>query len=350
MLISRNLKAFTAASILAVLVTAGALFQQEPVSDKVVLRSPVPDAVASEPTTLASEPPPRVPIANGRQEGHGPAPQNNVLLDRYNAGTQMRELLAHALRNPQDGGHFYASTLLTYCRGVANLTGLLNGTEPSPEVAADPQRLAAAAVVRNRCGEFVESEYSGARDDDLRRTGLASGDPLFKAVAGFRLEDTASRAEAIERILSTKDPVLINDLGPRLAIRRKDERMAVRFDGVDYLPAALRPGLALQCRRARNGVALRGSRGLLRQPVRRGQASDDTDSWQLRRGDATVRGHGGLGEGRQLRAVDQVAFEREAPESAGASAFVSRPDAERPRCRCRISTVELARQGPPKRT
>jgi hypothetical protein len=234
MLISRNLKAFTAASILAVLVTAGALFQQEPVSDKVVLRSPVPDAVASEPTTLASEPPPRVPIANGRQEGHGPAPQNNVLLDRYNAGTQMRELLAHALRNPQDGGHFYASTLLTYCRGVANLTGLLNGTEPSPEVAADPQRLAAAAVVRNRCGEFVESEYSGARDDDLRRTGLASGDPLFKAVAGFRLEDTASRAEAIERILSTKDPVLINDLGPRLAIRRKDERMAVRFDGVDY--------------------------------------------------------------------------------------------------------------------
>ncbi len=168
-----------------------------------------------------------------------PAPEREVaqvdlkpisaqLISRYNEGTSMRSFVDFALQHPEMGGAFYATKVLTQCRGfmASNHPGLKSTTDSN---SLDGNVLASMAnalqKLESRCSEFLPDEVSNRRDREILDEGRTKGDPLVAASDAFikslgvkGAAGVTAKASALEKVLELQDPVLLEDLGLRLAI------------------------------------------------------------------------------------------------------------------------------------
>ena len=168
---------------------------------------------------------------------------SSELLDRYNAGTNMRDFVAYALQHPEIGGYFYANQVLRECHGVRIGTDIGGTSLPTYTLGEDSGRFLkttqAADAIRRRCADFLPDELENNRTSDLWEKGKTI-DPLIKATDRYTRafseslknpESVSMRRTAMEDILKTADPLVVDTLGLRLAIDSEHGKRGYFIDG-----------------------------------------------------------------------------------------------------------------------
>jgi hypothetical protein len=154
------------------------------------------------------------------------------LLDRYNGTGNRRQLAVQAWGKPVEGGRYYAAKIAGQCLAYRQFI-----ETPGDPVARESDEAAAA---RNRLQESCD----GFTDDELThhyrlRPDNSLTDPVAVASraisAASRSGSHADKLAAVQSVLHLGDPVLIDDLGIRLALHRNEiAGTYVFFEGTRY--------------------------------------------------------------------------------------------------------------------
>jgi len=183
---------------------------------------------------------PQVPALKAR----APLPSREFL-DAYNSGQNLRALVHKALQHPEWGGFFYAVKVLRQC-AVQSFAEAKPLAGSGPDSNADPalalKQAQAADRLAMRCADFLPSEISNGRIDEIWKSGLAR-DPLIRATQDFLAVfekalqssgDAQARVGALQSILTIGDPMVLQDLGLRLALDVQDGKKGFIVDGKFY--------------------------------------------------------------------------------------------------------------------
>jgi len=181
--------------------------------------------VAPAPAVLATAPQPLPTIASPVPPVARPAgPDFKVglpaLLTAPEAG--LRASVQAALAARSDGGRLYARALARRCAALAGL--------PPPERLPDindirhQRAIARAAGLAAGCSQFAQGEWLALVN--IAPDEPTAGDPLL-AIQQSDLDDAA----LLQAVFARPDPLLLDELGERLLLRRIDGEPQLFFDG-----------------------------------------------------------------------------------------------------------------------
>lgn len=132
---------------------------------------------------------------NSKAAQHSEVPRqgpvfSGPLLDLYNSGSGWRAASLYAAQHPEFGGAFYAERMMTFCRGVARGTEVLDTIQLAFESDADSiqygRRMESATQLKTRCGDFLTTEHGFDRERDVFAAGAKAMDPLIQATQAVR--------------------------------------------------------------------------------------------------------------------------------------------------------------------
>lgn len=181
---------------------------------------------------------------------------NPEFLESYNSSTDYRQLVNKGLKEPTQGGVFYATKVLSQCQSIADLQGRWDvSAENSSEESSKIARGNAINLLKQRCGSFDEAELSQTSIAKLTKSS-ADKDPLLAAATSYtksrNLRANATlperRTEAVAAATRLRDPLVVDDLGLRLIVVRDEttKSTSYRIDGQSILLDDKRdPGLAM---------------------------------------------------------------------------------------------------------
>lgn len=159
-----------------------------------------------------------------------------------------RAFATEAWKHPESGGRYYASYVADYCQGLregpvaAQIQAPAEGTEGDVYV----KKIAAFDRIKAFCEKFTDEELAAFAA--AKMAGQKTGDSLFAAssrlAAASKARDSVARRTAIQEVLASQDPLLIDQLGPRLMVFPSATGGAdFYFDGQRY-PASSDPPVA----------------------------------------------------------------------------------------------------------
>lgn len=151
-----------------------------------------------------------------------PAPQEADLPALLTAPeTQLRATLHAALAARAQGGRFYARALARRC---ADLAGLPPDAAPDRNNARHQRAIARQAALSAGCSQFAGPEWLALVNIGADEAG--GGDPLL-AVQQSDVDDAA----LLQAVFAHPDPLLLDELGERLLLRRIAGQPLLYFDG-----------------------------------------------------------------------------------------------------------------------
>lgn len=203
------------------------------------------------------------------------------VLSRFNTSKNLREFVYFALQHPENGGVFYASQALKLCKNILQSTEF--GKQAQTPYSQEKSKSYAAASsasseLRMKCSGFNEHELSDSKIAETLSVNGVTKDPLLIAQAEFAkttksytvtADNNKSREKALASIFQTQDPLIIQDVGLRLAIQidPASGKRGYWFDGSFYsldsdtdvgLAIYMLPcGLGLTCNSSEFDVATR---------------------------------------------------------------------------------------------
>ncbi|GKT15686.1 hypothetical protein AVHY2522_08980 [Acidovorax sp. SUPP2522] len=165
-------------------------------------------------------------------------PSKNValsaqILSRYNDSKDLREFVIYAMKHPELGGTYYAVHALSQCKSVV-ADGKYFKQVQTPYSAdktnSDYTSISKSAdILRAQCANFITSELSDSRIAEVKSEGVQKKDPLLIAERNFlekinspannKEEQQQNRKSALTQLLATQDPMVIEDIGPRIALQ-----------------------------------------------------------------------------------------------------------------------------------
>jgi len=166
------------------------------------------------------------------------------------APADLRDSVLQAQSRRADGGRLYARYLLRECAAADAVAGLHapEGDDPgrlAPPDATDPRvahALAHVQQLRAACRQFTPAELSTGTN--IVRNDGADADPLLARLDRFGAATADGRADLL-RVLSPPDPLLLQEIGPRLLLDGNGGEQAYWFDGRRIAPGIAEPALAL---------------------------------------------------------------------------------------------------------
>jgi len=176
-------------------------------------------------------------------------PTTNKLIEQFNAARDGRALVMNLWDRPREGGRFYASALVDSCASIASSTDILKEVQPRLDLISPENQsrvIAAFDRLHTRCSQFTEDEYQKYSRSGLLRKN-ENEDPLVTKVNQFinsnKQNNFLDRIDATKDILSTKDPLLFEDVGIRLYIYHNSDGNYFYYDGNNY-PVNNNPAIA----------------------------------------------------------------------------------------------------------
>lgn len=134
----------------------------------------------------------------------------------------LRATLQAALAARAQGGRLYARALAHRCAALAGLP-----PPAAPPDANDPRHqraLARQAGLASGCSQFANGEW-------LSLVNIAADEPTADDPLLTLLEGGAGDAALLEAAMARPDPLLLDELGPRLLLRRIGGEPVLYFDG-----------------------------------------------------------------------------------------------------------------------
>lgn len=164
----------------------------------------------------------------------------------WSQAPNLRAFALDAYRRPSMGGRLYAEHIARLCSSARYQLDLGQLPYSPHHAAGSKDQLESSLAVRKlqeQCSPFTAEEL-----DSLRmRTTDPPDDPLVKAYRAFAEElggRPGSRRALIKEVLDSKDPVLLEELGFRLALQARGEQgPSIYFDGQWY-PMKADPDIA----------------------------------------------------------------------------------------------------------
>jgi hypothetical protein len=151
--------------------------------------------------------------------------QSRAALDAYQSGNDLRPFILQAIATPDHGAAFYAIRAVEECDALTNMSDV--SLMPQAEVSASGdavetlRRISAFNYFKNRCANLLSSE-SNEWVERLRASALAASEPIYAASRrfskGLSKGDTAARKSAVEAIVATADPLVIDGIGIRIGL------------------------------------------------------------------------------------------------------------------------------------
>jgi hypothetical protein len=166
--------------------------------------------------------------------------------------TELRRSVLQAQARHDEGGRLYARHLLRECAAAESVAGLHAPEGDDPGVIAVPdagdpraqQALSHWQALRAACAQFTPDEAAGGVN-----IGAADGahdDPLLVLADRFAAASPDARRSRLREVLAHPDPLLLEELAPRLATRADDgPDPGVDFDGTRYPAEDAQAALAL---------------------------------------------------------------------------------------------------------
>jgi hypothetical protein len=168
-----------------------------------------------------------------RQAEHEP-----FLLHLFSAKGDARPFVLEAWQRPEMGGRRYASRVAGRCIGLRD-QGPANDSEVAARVSEADLGLALEAFkfLQGRCGQFTDDELVGhsvaalVRNEDGRPDAASQLSDRVREAA----EGSAERRRALKAVLDWRDPLLLDELGPHIALHYDVEGIYLFFRGQRYL-------------------------------------------------------------------------------------------------------------------
>ncbi|GKS95001.1 hypothetical protein [Acidovorax sp. SUPP2825] len=171
------------------------------------------------------------------------------ILDRYNGSKDLREFVLYALQHPERGGTYYAAQALSQCKSI--VAGKYFKQVQTPySIGKNDEKYGAISkatdILRARCSNFIADELSDSRISEVKSNGLRDKDPLLLAEKAFLEKTTGlsnsneeqkqNRKAALTQLLATQDPMVIEDIGPRIALQADPDTgmRGYKFNGHFY--------------------------------------------------------------------------------------------------------------------
>ena len=216
---SRLVIAPPAALILGVALVAWAWWGQ-PTADARAPRPPAVDHVVATPEQQALPSPIARPMP-GDQTSPTPASVVDLpaLLNAPEA--DLRATLHAALAARAQGGRLYARALARRC---ADLAGLQTAEQPDANDARHQRAVARQAALAAGCGQFANGEW-------LALVNVAADEPTAADPLLSLQQSDLDDAALLQAVFARPDPLLLDELGARLLLRRIDGRPTLYFDG-----------------------------------------------------------------------------------------------------------------------
>jgi hypothetical protein len=164
-------------------------------------------------------------------------PEEALLLRSFSSKGDARNFVLEAWKRPELGGRRYASRLVQRCIGLRELGPTHDAELASQVPEADLlQAMEALKFLQLRCGQFSGEELSSHSLTALMRAEDGRQDAL--SVLSNRLIRSADRSDersrALKAVLDRQDPLLLDELGPRLALHSDGDGSYLFFRGVRY--------------------------------------------------------------------------------------------------------------------
>ena len=156
-----------------------------------------------------------------------PAPRQNLVAPVTLAGLltapepDLRATLHAALAARAQGGRLYARALARRC---ADLAGLQVTEPPDVNDARHQRAVARQAALAAGCGQFANAEW-------LALVNIAADEPTADDPLLSLQQSDADDAALLQAVLALPDPLLLDELGARLLLRRIDGEPTLYFDG-----------------------------------------------------------------------------------------------------------------------
>jgi hypothetical protein len=153
----------------------------------------------------------------------------------FGAKGDARAFVLQAWQQPEAGGRRYASRVVQRCIGL-RVRGL-EEAEMATEVSAEDLAKAQDALkfLRLRCGQFSDGELEAHSLDALIRAEDGRRDGLSELAHGLtRATDEKARVSALQALLDRQDPLLLDELGARIALHRDSKGTYLYFRGQRY--------------------------------------------------------------------------------------------------------------------
>jgi hypothetical protein len=185
------------------------------------------DTVASASPKLGS------PKAESQSTGFIPA--RTSLLAEFQSTMNGRQFVLDAWKHPESGGQFYASKLIAVCALLIKTTDGLDIPQPNTSVVGNDaylKALKAQDLLRSKCGQFTDDElkqYSSV--DQTNDAAMREVKALSDAIGN---RDMEARRSAVQTILNSKDPLVLQDIGARMSAFSADGANFFYFDGQRY--------------------------------------------------------------------------------------------------------------------
>ena len=166
--------------------------------------------------------------------------QTQSMRDKFSRLSDGRLFALDAWNRPEQGGRFYASYVVDRCRFAAAFTEIQTQGQPeTPKKISDHVNVIAAFDrIKRICGQFTKDELDSlsglsaiSQNKLVSDTYLVASEKLSSAE---KTHDTRARQEAIDSILGTGDPLLIDSIGMKLSIFRDGGGIFLYFDGQKY--------------------------------------------------------------------------------------------------------------------
>lgn len=202
--------------------------------------------------------------------------RENLLLGLNSSGSY-RALYEEALKNPEAGGIFYATRILSRCMRALNFTSFGKQTQTPYSPTMDNKKYLemsnAADELRRKCSEFTPDELSEENGLRILQSSSARDDPLILAMSSlgsnYDFDNMDKLRDQINEIIRLGDPFLIDDAGKRLALTRnpKNGQFEYLFAGnfyssnseanAGYALYLLPCGLGMQCNKNEFEIAIK---------------------------------------------------------------------------------------------
>lgn len=206
-----------AALTLGVALLAWAWWSQ-PAADTAAVPPPAAMAVST-PKPVPTEAEPR---AQPDDRPAPPAPSLSLTKLLAAPEASLRASVQTALARQGEGGRLYARALARRCDALASLPA----AEQPPDVndARHQRAVARRAALAAGCSQFANDEWLTLVN--IAPNEASSGDPLL-ALQQSDLDDAA----LLQAVFTRPDPLLLDELGERLLLRRIDGEPRLFFDG-----------------------------------------------------------------------------------------------------------------------
>lgn len=164
---------------------------------------------------------------------------------KYSTTKDMRAFVEYAKRHPELGGWYYAEQGLAICSLVQNYVikgqpALNYDSKHSPELYSKRQK--AFESLRTSCQGFLPDEMSDDSINKMSKQGIEKQDIFLKIVDDYKKtndiknieQQSKSQLEIKEKILLTKDPLLIAQYGSLINAQSNQAPISYWLDGKSY--------------------------------------------------------------------------------------------------------------------